>query len=168
TKITFTGEYQVRSKKFGQQGLPAEGTVLPNPNGQIPRDRNISEPSSRGDTNALRVGYDLEHRFSDNWQLRNAFGYASAQRYINVVYADTLESDERTLTRGFVSGVNDDRAYNLDTYVVGKFATGRIGHQLVAGFNLTKITSNTTSNDRQIAPLDLFNPVYGSQPFEPV
>ncbi|MHC5613446.1 MAG: TonB-dependent siderophore receptor [Nostoc sp.] len=102
---------------------------------------------------------------SDNWQLRNAFAYASAQRYKNNVYADTLESDERTLIRDFEKGVNDDRAYNLDTYLVGKFATGRIGHQLVAGFNLTKITSNTTSNDRQIAPLDLFNPVYGSQPF---
>ncbi|MHC5721784.1 MAG: hypothetical protein ACYTX0_59650, partial [Nostoc sp.] len=65
TKITFTTEYQVQPQANGQQGLPAEGTVLPNPNGQIPRDRNISVPSSRGDTNALRVGYDLEHRFSD-------------------------------------------------------------------------------------------------------
>ncbi|WP_335028212.1 hypothetical protein [Nostoc sp.] len=46
TKITFSGEYQVRPKKNGQLGLPAEGTVLPNPNGQIPRDRNIAKPYS--------------------------------------------------------------------------------------------------------------------------
>ncbi|MHC5671552.1 TonB-dependent siderophore receptor [Nostoc sp.] len=168
TKITFSGEYQVRPQKFAQQGLAAEGTVLPNPNGQIPRDRNLSEPYSTNDASALRVGYDLEHRFSDNWQLRSAFGFTSTQRYKVWIGADTLEDDKRTLTRYFESGVNDDRVYNLDTYVVGKFATGSIGHQLVAGFNLTRINSTTTNNDRQIAPLDLFNPVYGSQPFEPV
>ncbi|WDD36710.1 hypothetical protein PQG02_37055 (plasmid) [Nostoc sp. UHCC 0926] len=55
--------------------------------------------------------------------------------------------------------------YNLDTYVVGKFAIGSIGHQLVAGFNLTKQTDSSTSHNRQIAALNLFNPVYGSQPF---
>jgi iron complex outermembrane receptor protein len=68
TKITFSGEYQVLPQKLGQQGLPAAGTVLPNLNGQISRDRNISEPYSTLDTSVLRVGYDLEHRFSDNWQ----------------------------------------------------------------------------------------------------
>ncbi|MEH2303242.1 MAG: TonB-dependent siderophore receptor [Nostoc sp.] len=165
TKITFSGEYQVRPKKSGQQGLPAEGTVLPNPNGKIGRDLNISEPFSTSDQSTLRVGYDLEHRFSDNWQLRNAFAFTSAQRYKNDVGADTLEDDKHTLTRFYSYGVNDDRVYNLDTYVVGKFATGSIGHQLVAGFNLTRLNSTTSNNDPQIAALDLFNPVYGSQPF---
>ncbi|MHC5613451.1 MAG: TonB-dependent siderophore receptor [Nostoc sp.] len=99
TKITFSGEYQVRPQKFAQQGLPAEGTVLPNPNGQIPRDRNLSEPYSTNDASALRVGYDLEHRFSDNWQLRSAFGFTSTQRYKVWIGADTLEDDKRTLTR---------------------------------------------------------------------
>ncbi|MEH2424497.1 MAG: hypothetical protein V7K48_27390 [Nostoc sp.] len=28
TKITFSGKYQVRPKKFCQSGLPAEGTIL--------------------------------------------------------------------------------------------------------------------------------------------
>ncbi|MEH2180216.1 TonB-dependent siderophore receptor [Nostoc sp.] len=165
TKITFSGQYQVRPSKFGQQGLPAEGTLLPNPNGKIPRDLNISEPFSKSDQSALRLGYDLEHRFSDNWQLRNGFAFSSAQRYKVFVYADSLEDNKRILNRGYSGGVNDDRAYNLDTYVVGKFATGSIGHQLVAGFNFIRETSSTTNNNRQIAALDLFNPVYGSQPF---
>ncbi|WP_334951444.1 hypothetical protein [Nostoc sp.] len=37
--MSISGQYQVRPKKCGQQGLPSEGTVLPNPNGKIPRDR---------------------------------------------------------------------------------------------------------------------------------
>lgn len=49
--------------------------------------------------------------------------------------------------------------------MVGKFATGSIQHELVTGFNLTRTNDTTTNNDRQIAALDLFNPVYGNQPF---
>ncbi|MEH2180201.1 TonB-dependent receptor [Nostoc sp.] len=165
TKITFSGEYQVRPKKNGQLGLPAEGTILPNPNGQIPRDRNTAEPFSTMDQSALRVGYDLEHRFSDNWQLRSAFGYSSSQRFTNWIINGQLDDEKRTISRGYENGVDDYRFYNLDTYVIGKFTTGSIGHQLVTGFNLNRQTQYYTGYDREIASLDLFNPVYGSQPF---
>ncbi|MEH2335706.1 TonB-dependent receptor plug domain-containing protein [Nostoc sp.] len=42
TKITFTSEYQVRPQKYSSTGIPAEGSVLPNPNGKIPRNRYTS------------------------------------------------------------------------------------------------------------------------------
>ncbi|MEH2070182.1 MAG: TonB-dependent receptor [Nostoc sp.] len=163
TKITFSSEYQVRPQKNGATGIPAEGSVLPNPNGKIPRNRNTNEPNSTSDTSLLRVGYDLEHRFSSNWQLRSAFEYSSFQRYKNYIINSTLAEDERTLNRLFTTGVNDERNYGIDTYVVGNFATGSIRHQLVTGFNFTKHTDNTTSNFSQ-GVLDLFNPVYGRQP----
>ncbi|WP_138501638.1 TonB-dependent receptor [Nostoc sp. PA-18-2419] len=164
TKVAFSGEYQVRPQKFGQIGIPAEGSVLPNPNGTIPRDRNISEPYATIDTSALRFGYDLEHRFSSNWQLRNAFGFSSFQRYKVWVYSTALEDDERTLDRNYQAGRDDLRSYNVDTYVVGKFATGSIRHQLVTGVNFTKFTNDVNNTFRPIAALDLFDPVYGSQP----
>ncbi|MEH2179900.1 TonB-dependent receptor [Nostoc sp.] len=165
TKVTFSGEYQVRPQKVGFSGLPIEGTLLPNPNGKIPRNRNVLEPFATYDTSALRLGYDLEHRFSSNWQLRNAFGYTSFQRFKNWVYATALEDDKRTIDRAFQGDGGDDiRSYNIDTYVVGKFATGGIGHQLVTGVNFIKSTSFTKDDFRPIAPIDLFNPVYGSQP----
>ncbi|MEH2178617.1 TonB-dependent siderophore receptor [Nostoc sp.] len=85
TKITFSGEYQVRPKKFGQVGIPAEGSVLPNPNGKIPRDRNISEPYSTTDASAFRIGYDLEHRFSENWQLRNAVTLLDIPQFNDII-----------------------------------------------------------------------------------
>ncbi|MBP5971844.1 TonB-dependent receptor [Brasilonema sp. CT11] len=164
TKVAFSGEYQVRPQKFGQIGIPALGSVLPNPNGTIPRNRNISEPYATVDTSALRLGYDLEHRFSSNWQLRNAFGFTSFQRYKVWVFSTALEDDKRTLDRNYQGGNDDLRSYNLDTYVVGKFATGSIGHQLVTGVNFIKFSSDANNTFRPIAALDLFNPVYGTQP----
>ena len=166
TKITFSGEYQVRPQKNGQQGLPVQGTVLPNLNGKIPRNRNTNEPNSTSDTSLLRVGYDLEHRFSSNWQIRSAFEYSSFQRYKNYLINGTFAEDERTLNRIFTTGVNDERSYGIDTYVVGKFAIGSIRHELVTGFNLTKHTDDTISNFSnfsQGATLDVFNPVYGRE-----
>ena len=157
----------MRPQKNGASGIPAEGSVLPNPNGKIPRNRNTNEPNSTSDTSLLRVGYDLEHRFSSNWQIRSAFEYSSFQRYKNYLLNSTLAEDERTLNRIFTTGVNDERNYGIDTYVVGKFATGSIRHQLVTGFNFTKHTDDTRSNFTnfsQGAILDVFNPVYGRQP----
>ncbi|MEH2182999.1 TonB-dependent siderophore receptor [Nostoc sp.] len=163
TKITFSGEYQVRPEKNGATGIPVEGSVLLNPNGKIPRNRSTAEPFNTTDTSALRVGYDLEHRFSSNWQIRSAFEYSSFQRYKNDPFNIALAEDERTLSRDYSRGVNDERNYGIETYVVGKFATGSIRHQLVTGFNFTKHTDNTTNNNGELAALDLFNPVYGRQ-----
>ncbi|WP_158680610.1 hypothetical protein [Nostoc sp. 'Lobaria pulmonaria (5183) cyanobiont'] len=42
----FSGNYQeqVRPQKNGAMGIPAEGSVLTNLNGKIPRNRNTNEP----------------------------------------------------------------------------------------------------------------------------
>ena len=48
------------------------GTVLDNPNGDISEERFIGDVDVSGDrdTNSYRLGYDLEHQFSENWKLR--------------------------------------------------------------------------------------------------
>lgn len=103
-------------------GLPAVGTVLPNPNGKIPRNRTINEPGDKDNRTALRVGYNFEHRFSENWQIRNAFkgSFSNVDQKLTVPTA--LLADNRTLQRGYFSDVRGSLstdAYTLDTYVVG-------------------------------------------------
>lgn len=54
--------------------MPAVGTVLDNPNGNTPLDRYTGEPSiDDRDITIYRTGYNLEHQFSENWRIRNAF-----------------------------------------------------------------------------------------------
>jgi iron complex outermembrane recepter protein len=54
--------------------LPVIGTILPNPNGEIPDSFN---PSGPADVENLvyngRVGYEFEHEFNENLTLRNAY-----------------------------------------------------------------------------------------------
>ncbi|MHC5771704.1 MAG: TonB-dependent siderophore receptor [Nostoc sp.] len=167
TKISFESEY-LATQQPDDLGLPARGTVLSNPNGQIPRNRNISEPFdvsiSGNNRNVLRVGYNFEHRFSENWQVRNAF-QASLSTYPNnriFILPTSLSADGSLLSRTVrtfpAGGYNN--TYSLDSYVVGKFKTGSIQHQIVAGFDLFREVFGGSQINRSIAPINLFNPVY--------
>ena len=164
TKLTLEAEY-LDSRLQDDNGLPAVGTVLPNPNGKIPLNRNINEPGDKDNRTALRVGYNFEHRFSENWQIRNAFTRTFSNVDQKLTLPTALQADNRTLQRGYFydgRGSFSNEIYTMDTYIVGKFKTGSIQHQLVTGFDLFKqIDATTDAVISSQAPLDLFNPVYG-------
>ncbi|MEH1847435.1 MAG: TonB-dependent siderophore receptor [Nostoc sp.] len=166
-KFTLATEYY-NDRGLFDYGLPAEGTVLPNPNGKIPRNRFTGEPSiDDGFSRTYRVGYNFEYRFSDNWQVRSALRTAFNELNRVIVAGGTLEADKRTLDRYYLNSRFSDNIYNFDTYVVGKFATGSIQHQLVTGLNLSREDTLSINPFRAIASLDIFNPQYGSRPTEP-
>ena len=163
TKFTLAAEYLARPQTADQAyGLPAVGTVLPNPNGEIPRNRYVGEPDDIENSYSTRVGYDLEHRFSENWQLRNAFRFKQGEVRRRFSFGTALAADNRTLSRSY-SELNEysDSFFNSDTYIVGQFSTGSIRHQVVTGINLTKRELGQNSLNRRASPIDLYNPVYG-------
>ncbi|MBE9048992.1 TonB-dependent siderophore receptor [Nostocales cyanobacterium LEGE 11386] len=163
TKFTVAAEYLARPQTADQPyGLPVVGTVLPNPNGEIPRNRYVGEPDDFENSYSTRIGYDLEHRFGENWQLRNAFRFKQGELFRRLSVGTTLAADNRTLNRIFFdSSEFSDKFFNSDTYVVGQFSTGSIRHQIVTGINLTKRELGQNSFNRQASPIDLYNPVYG-------
>jgi iron complex outermembrane recepter protein len=162
TKLTLEASYSLVEGPY-DFGIPARGSILPNPNGKIPRNRSVSEPNLNDTSNgAFRVGYNLEHRFSDDWQARSVFQTSLFSLTRDLVFSQGLRSDLRTLNRGVEDFDYDENFYNLDNYVVGKFATGSIKHELVAGFNLNKTDTNFNSLSNNTTPLDVFNPVYGT------
>ncbi|MBC1237122.1 MULTISPECIES: TonB-dependent siderophore receptor [Nostoc] len=161
TKLTFEGDFSdFESEKSIGFGLPAVVTVLENPNGDIPRNRNINEGSNN--VQVGRIGYRLEHKFSDNWSLFNAFRYGFYRgEDIGFNRASRLLPDNRTLERiaEFTAIPYDN--YNFTTNITGKFSTGSIEHQLLLGFDFDKLDQPLQVTQRFAAPIDLFNPVYG-------
>jgi len=165
-----TIETQVsRQEGRGVAGLPAVGTVLPNPNGDIPISRFIGEPDDLLINRDLRIGYDLEHRFSENWLLRNAFRFTDSETFGNTTLPSSLAADARTLNRFFLAptdgtnnAVND--GFILTTDVVGNFSTGSVEHRLLFGVEYTQQSELVDVTFRSLAPLDIFNPVYGASP----
>ncbi|QYO63656.1 TonB-dependent siderophore receptor [Leptolyngbya sp. 7M] len=167
TDLTLNVEYSDINQGWNP-GLPARGTVLPNPNGEIPRNRNIADESSEFDPEILRVGYDLEHCFSENWSLRNSFYFTdSYYRNRNLYALRSLDPDLRTVQRAVDDADSYGQAFDLITNVVGRFSTGSIQHQLLLGADLRRIETEDFIGGAFIAaPLDLFDPVYSSERFD--
>lgn len=111
------------------------------------------------------MGYNLEHRFSDNWRVRNAFRYT--KRNILDVGAIPLQVDETTgiLSRGFNQQARDPQDFALQTNVGGEFATGSVEHTLLFGIDLNRSEETDTtlfSDFADLQPLNIFDPVYGT------
>ncbi|MEH2080558.1 MAG: TonB-dependent siderophore receptor [Nostoc sp.] len=163
TTLTLEGEYQ-DSRIIFDPGLPAQGTVLPNSNGEISRSRFIGEPTDFSDRQTGRIGYTFEHRLNDDWVLRNALQITLLRYEQQSTTPVSLLPDNRTLrrrTQKFLEPVVWNN-YLLDTNIIGKFKTGSVQHQLLFGLDLYRdiqATFNSTLNS--IGSINLFNPIYG-------
>jgi iron complex outermembrane receptor protein len=167
TDLTFEAEY-LDAQYPNERGLPIEGTILPNPNGTLPRSRYLGEPSfDRNDRRTLRAGYDLEHRFSDDWRLRNTFRFIWEEDYQDSVGPGALAADLRTQSRtAFITG-DAGYSYSQNNYettlsAVGNFEALGVEHELVIGadFFYQNGFSPAGYQRREIGTIDIFNPVY--------
>ncbi|MBW4642741.1 MAG: TonB-dependent siderophore receptor [Goleter apudmare HA4340-LM2] len=163
--LTFDAEYQKISGTKSDNGLPAEGTILPNPNGRIPRNITRGEPTLENDddTDLYRIGYNLEHRFNENWQLRSSLQTLFYKENVRNAIPLGFLANQREQPLLYIQSDNFLDSYQFDNYVVGKFSTGSIQHQLVAGFNLySEYLRYTGGGFEGLLPaIDVFNPVYG-------
>jgi iron complex outermembrane recepter protein len=158
TSVTFDFEY-LNNEYRSDRGLPAIGD-RPAP---VPISRFIGYPFD-GDTRTDRVfraSYRLQHQFSENWQLRNAFSFTSAK------LSGAFATGGRSLIDNRFSPITlteDDflrEFYTLQTELTGRFNTGSIVHRPLFGVELRRNTStNTIFGSDPIPRLDIFNPNY--------
>lgn len=158
TDLTVQLEYSEYEGPF-EIGLPAVGNDIVD----VPLARITNEPDDFVESEFLSVGYRLEHRFSDNWRIRNAFRYMTQD--LLDVGAIPLDFDEATgiLNRGYNQQDRETKDYSFQTNIVGEFATGSINHTLLFGADLNR------SQEREITgfdvvnlqPLNIFDPQYG-------
>lgn len=159
TDLIIEGDYIDLNIERGSLGLPARGTVLPNLNGEISRNLSINEGGFA--RRIGRIGYALEHDFSDNWSLRNAFRYGFYRTEDEFSSGTDLLPDDRLLEREFESGEDQWDYYEFTTNATGKFSTGSIEHQLVVGFDFSNRDDRSQATTRESAPIDLFEPNFG-------
>ncbi|MEM0978700.1 MAG: TonB-dependent siderophore receptor [Cyanobacteria bacterium P01_H01_bin.58] len=163
--------------EYREQERPNDSGLVAIGNGvaDIPFDRALTSQELTASTEALRTGYRFEHRFSDNWKIRNAF-------YSSVLDAESFNNFAGLIpfatffdeTTGFlrilpvrISRRADD--LELQTNVVGEFTTGPIEHTLLFGVDLFRqdVTTDTDADFTLFNPfiingLNVFNPDYDS------
>jgi iron complex outermembrane recepter protein len=106
----------------------------------IPYDRIFQQPDDEYELEQLSASYQLEHRFSDKWKLRNSFRLVSSESS-DFRLDGLLIDDSGLLERVFRRNNDITENYSLQTNVVGKFKTGKIEHQLLAGVDFDRSTT---------------------------
>jgi len=148
--------------------LVAPGTVLNNPNGRLPISRNLGEPGYQNITDSTRtlLGYQFSHNFNEVFSFRQNFRYRWQDTKFGGIYNSILEPDMRTLTRFVYESHEKNKAINVDNIGAAKFETGPVKHYAFVGADFFYETADFSATFAGIAPIDIFDPVYGAEPGE--
>lgn len=172
-RTALTAEYTFQAFTYG---LYSPIVMTPNGFGSLPRDFTISEPSVGPIRARNQSGFlTLAHQFNANWQLtaRGAFLLENSEgRYLWVTGVNT--ANPNVLLRNPKYDLDRTQVTSQQAFVNGKFATGPVRHQLLAGVDVNQkkflaidyLTYNTTTaggtTQPVYYPLDVTNPVHGT------
>ena len=134
TDLLIDFDYTDKANPF-DRGIVAIGDGV----ADIPFDRIFQQPDDEYELEQLSASYQLEHRFSDKWKLRNSFRLVSSDTS-NFTLDSIFIDDSGILEREFRRNEDLNENYSLQTNVVGKFKTGKVEHQLLAGIDLDRAT----------------------------
>ncbi|MDV2998232.1 MAG: Vitamin B12 transporter BtuB [Chroococcidiopsis sp. SAG 2025] len=123
-------------------------------------------------TTTQRLGYTLNHNFSENWRLRNNLAVTWTDSREKRAFPLRLVDDRFLELFGGDANGNDTENYFGQIDLLGKFNTGSISHQLLAGFDFNHFFNPLRYSAYSIGslppdfsvtnlpPLDLLNPNY--------
>lgn len=162
TRLTLLATYQKSTSAY-VYGLPAEGTVLPNPNGHISRHTFLGEPGyDKSVITAWDVGYRFEHAFNDDFKVRQNLRYFESENDMPSVSIDGfIDPQMTTVARGAQDRVDDSRNFVVDTQLEARFHHERVEQTLLAGVDYGDRHLKTDRYNYDLTPLNIFNPVYG-------
>jgi len=166
TTLTLLAHYQRDDAGWGTQFLPASGTVLYNPNGEIPVSRFVGEPDfDKYQLDQFAIGYQLEHRFNDVFTVRQNARYAYIHNDSQLVYGVGLAGDpaQRLVARVGDESESELGSVAVDNQAQAKFDTGPVAHTALLGVDFQYYDFSDRGAMYDVAPLDLFDPDYGAE-----
>lgn len=172
TRWTLQYHWQRNESGSSATFLPWSGTVLPNPNGQIPTSRFVGEPSFDAyDTTRSSLASLFEHRFDNGWLVTQSTRWTYSTGDYQTLYPSSNFADpsnpylnpEQSLIGRYVYGnQRNAHTFQADQNLLGTVTTGSVAHQLLFGVDYTRY-SETASTAFAIGPdLDVYAPVYGN------
>ncbi|MBK4217683.1 TonB-dependent siderophore receptor [Paracoccus caeni] len=168
TSLTVFGHYQRDETISDYVALPAAGTLLPNPNGELPVTLYPGEPGHDGyEREQSSIGYDFRHEFANGWRLRQNLQVNSVDVDTKATPTAFLDPTQRYATRVATRGLAAADTVTIDTNIQGEFTTGGVTHNLLLGFDYLRLKdSYRFASNLYPGQFDLFDPVYGVTPPE--
>jgi iron complex outermembrane receptor protein len=163
TSLTLLGRYQDDHARSSQR-LPVSGTLDPNPNGTIPVNRYLGEPSvDRYDRTQWSVGSLFRHSFNEAWTVEQKTRYYSIDVDDVTVFGNAggLGPEERMLSRSLFESFGHLDGIALDNQAQLDVTTGPIDHTVLAGVDVQRVRVTSVQNFGGAPPIDVFDPTYG-------
>lgn len=176
TRLNVYYTYQKDNTGNTNAFFPIEGTLTPAPNGPIPTDTFIGEPSwDRYGGERNRFGYQLEQELGNDWTLRHNLRHDRTDGYIRTMYAawwlgfsnadGSPNPNGRHLNRVWYASDDHSTITNTDLLLEGKLNFGITRHTLLIGVDAMRGNWHKVDYGEAAAtPLDVYSPVYGSFP----
>lgn len=180
TNITLIASYQHAPSGSGYSGVPAYGSVLPNPNGPIEYHLNTGDPAYEVyDHKQKSVALLFRREFNEHLAFRSNVRFQNNKLSYRQLYVGgfattgtglNINTDYSTIIRGGGGADEDFDTLTMDSSFNAKFETAGIEHDILVGLDYLRITGenfqqfNTgqTANPLTSIPnLDLYAPVYG-------
>ncbi|WNZ27781.1 TonB-dependent receptor [Leptolyngbya sp. NK1-12] len=158
TDLTLEFDY-VRDERPFDRGLVVLGDAV----ADIPISRVLGERDDLREVEEIGVGYRFEHRFSDNWRVRNAFRMLFTDSFDYAFQPSSLDEATGELSRNLRSNEDYRESYALQTELVGEFSTGPIEHTLLVGVDWSRNTLRGNTRAAESTPsINIFDPDYGA------
>lgn len=163
TSVTIYASYQKSKRGGSEQSLPLTGTVNPNPAGRFPSNVFLGQPELTHYTvENTAIGYELEHRATENWTVRQKARYMHAD--VDYISSGARNSAQLTGGRYYTFGMQDrpkgTDTFLIDTSVEGRITTGALTHTVLAGLDYGYYSGRESRTGGTNGTIDIFNPVY--------
>ncbi|MGM3278292.1 TonB-dependent siderophore receptor [Ralstonia sp. 24A2] len=162
TSLTLTATYLQDRSDFSHNFLPAQGTVLPNPNGQLTHDVYTGDPTFNDyRKKQWSLGYQFSHNLNSTWTLRQNVRWMHLSLDDASVFGAGLAPGSSTnITRYAGLFQFNYSRFDIDNTAQARFGTGPLEHTVLLGFQYSRQTT-TDSEWLALAPrLNIYNPVY--------
>lgn len=165
TDLTLFAKYQYDPNLTPFQFLPALGTVLPNPNGQISSTLYTGDPQVNNSwVSQTYVGYSLSHRFDDVWSFGQNVRYENVRSNHLFVYAlglDAADPTMQTASRYSTFRNSTFDRFAIDSRMEAKFDTGPLRHSALIGVDYQTNRMFQSGGIGAASTLNLYYALYG-------
>jgi len=154
TEINLSFDYFDEDRAF-DTGQPVIGTSL----GQLPKSRTFSQPGLFDNFESHVIDFNWNHKFNDQWQVRNGVVATFLDEDYEEIYSWTLNDDNRTVDRYAWFGGRNTNSQSVYLDLNGKFETFGVKHNILIGGDYFAQSQTQSNTDIFVDSIDIYQPI---------